>query len=303
MPRPELSVIILSFNTLDLLRECLTALRCAADGHAIEIIVVDNGSTDGSLAFLQAQPNDVRLIVNETNVGFAAANNQGMAAARAELLLLLNSDAFITAEALREGMRILAEQPKAGLVGLRLLNPDGSLQAEYGRFPTLWSDMMTSIGLDQLDRRELPVLREPMPVDWVQGACMFVRRTALEAVGGLDTSFFMYSEEVDWCRRFQQRDWQVWYLPQVAIVHVGGGSARGNDLGRRTALYHSRLLLRRRMDGRLAGATLWAAMLFGLAARVVVRTSLQAVLRRSVRGHSPRSDWQLLRRLARGAHL
>lgn len=299
MTRPDLSVIILSYNTLDLLRSCLAALRDSAGQLNIEIIVVDNGSTDGSIAFLNSQPDDLTLITNAHNTGFAAANNQAMAIAHADTLLLLNSDAFITAKALQAGLQTLRTQPQVGLVGLRLLNPDGSLQAESGRFGSLWDDITTSLGFDRL-RPRTRLLTNAGPADWVQGACMFVRRTALANVGGLDTSYFMYSEEVDWCRRFWRHGWQVWYLPETPIVHVGGGSAQRDDLGRRAALYRSRILARRRWDGWLAGLLLWAAVMAGLAGRIVVRACLSLLLRRPVGRQSPASDWQLLRQLSRG---
>jgi hypothetical protein len=300
MAQTDLSVIILSFNTVTLLQECLASLRAAAEGLSLQIIVVDNGSTDGSLAFLSDQPSDLQLIANAHNVGFAAANNQGMALAEADTLLLLNSDAFITSKALHAGIRTLWTHPAVGLVGVKLLNSDGSVQAESGRFGSLWDDVAASLGIDRL-RRKHAQRTQAGPVDWVQGACMFVRRAALDTVGGLDSRYFMYSEEVDWCRRFWRQGWQVWYLPETPIVHVGGGSSQRNDLGRRAALYRSRILARRRWDGRLAGFLLWLAVIIGLAGRIVVRFGLRLLLRRPVGRQTPASDWQLLRQLSRDA--
>lgn len=300
MQRPDLSVVIVSFNTLEVLRACLTALRTAADGLTIEIIVVDNGSTDGSLDYLNEQGPGIRLIANHVNTGFAHANNRGLAVATAETLLLLNSDAFVTSEALRAALDTFQARPDVGLIGVRLLNPDRSLQAESGRFSSLWDDIATSLGFDQHRPRPTSITQAG-PADWVQGACMFVRREALAGVGGLDTTYFMYSEEVDWCRRFWQHGWQVWYLPDTPIVHIGGASSQRNDLGRRAALYRSRILARRRWDGRLAGFALWVAIVTGLAVRVIVRAGLGAVVGRPLGRQSPGSDWQLLRQLTRGA--
>jgi GT2 family glycosyltransferase len=295
---PELSVIIVSYNTREILARCLRELMIAATGLDVEIIVVDNGSTDGSVERLATWPN-VTLIANHDNVGFAAANNQGLAAARAPFALLLNSDAFIGAATLASGLAILREQPSVGLAGVRLLNVDGTLQAQHGTFPSLWHDIRVSAGLDQLAAAHSFAPVTPGPVDWVQGACMFVRKAAVHDVGPLDTRFFMYSEEVEWCRRFWEHDWQVWYVPTAAVTHIGGASSTGLDLRRRAALYRGRLGLRRRMNGPQASALLWCCMLSSLLARIATRTLARMVTRHDVGRQTPRSDWELLRLIAR----
>jgi len=241
----------------------------------------------------------VAPVVKHDNAGVAAANNQGWSVARAPFALLLNSDAFIGAAALASGLTVLREQPSVGLAGVRLLNVDGTLQAEHGIFPSLWDDIRISAGLDQLAAAHSGAPTSPGPVDWVQGACMFVRMAALHDVGPLDTRFFMYSEEVEWCRRCWEHGWQVWYLPDAAVTHIGGASSTGLDLRRRTALYRGRLGLRRRMDGPQASALLWCCMLSSLLARVATRALAQMVARRDVGRQTPRSDWELLRLIAR----
>ena len=214
------------------------------------------------------------------------------------IALLLNSDAFIAAEALRRGLRLLHEQPSVGVAGVRLLNLDGSLQAEQGVFPDLWHDIRVSAGLDRVavSRRRSPT--SPAPVDWVQGACMFVRMAALGDVGPLDTRFFMYCDEVEWCRRFWERGWQVWYLPNASVTHIGGASFAGLDLRRRAALYRGRLGLRRKIDGPRASALLWACMLTCLLVRIGMRAVARAVVRHPVGRQTPRGDWELLRLVA-----
>lgn len=299
---PDLSIIIASYNTRDLLERCIVELREAIHGIDHEIIVVDNGSSDGSRSFLeneQCNADDVRLILNERNLGFAAANNQGLRVATAPIVLLLNSDAFITAETVKQAMQTIRCNPYVGLVGVRILNTDGSIQAESGTFPTLWQDVRVSLGLDQLERSGSTSPAVAWPVDWVHGACMFARRIAVQAVGGLDERFFMYSEEVDWCHRFWDCGWQVWYLPDVAAVHLGGSSSRTNDLSRRVALYQSRLGLRRHLAGPVSSLVLWLAMVSGLAARMALRPLLQLVARREVGNQSASTDWQLLLAIAR----
>jgi N-acetylglucosaminyl-diphospho-decaprenol L-rhamnosyltransferase len=291
----NLSVVIVSFNTRDLLARCLESLVEACRDINVQIIVVDNQSTDGTLGMLSSQFPTVHVLANTSNLGFAIANNLGMAHAKAETVLLLNSDAFICENAIRQGLEVLQRNPQVGIAGLRLDNEDGTFQAGDGSFPTLWDDVRHSIGLDQFWRSSRQPLSAAGPVDWVQGACMFVRRSAVSDVGGLDSHFFMYSEEVDWCWRFWRHGWEVWQLPDVSVIHLGGGSSKSNDIGRRIALYRSRLSLRRRLGGPVATAALWSAMVAGLAGRIAARSAARLILKRNVGRQSPATDFALLR--------
>lgn len=297
---PDLSVVIVSYNTRAVLGDCLASLFDAARAASLstEVIVVDNASSDGSADFVAAEYPAARLVRNARNLGFAAANNQGLARARAPFCLLLNSDAFIGTAALRAGVDLLRGGPEIGLVGVRIDNPDGSLQAAHGTFPTLWGDICLSLGADRLIARSKLADRHTGPVDWVHGACMFARVAALRQVGPLDERFFMYSEEVDWCWSFWAANWEVWYLGEVSVVHLGGAS-HTSDLRRRAALYRGRLGLRRRFGGPAASMVLWATILVGLGARSVGRGVAQSLLRRNLGRQSPRSDWQLAREVSR----
>lgn len=296
----ELSVVILSFNTHELLGRCIAHAETAVRGRNAEIIVVDNGSTDGTLDDLRQLGSRVRLIQADRNLGYAGGNNLGIASATGECILLINSDAFVTRAAVDQALDLFTHQPRLGICGVRIVNPDGSLQAGPGRFPTLWDDVATSLGIDQLRGSPGHVSdRAPRPVDWIHGACLFVRRATIDQIGDLDTSFFMYSEEVEWCHRCWSAGWQVWYLPAAPVVHLGGASSENDDIGRRTALYQSRLKLRRRVSGRFAAGLLWLAMVLGLTGRIVVRSMLQLLSRRRVGRQSPRSDWQLLIAMSR----
>jgi GT2 family glycosyltransferase len=290
---PELSVVIVSFNTRDILRRCLQALYDATVGRSVQVIVVDNASTDGTIEMLQSQFPDVVTVANAENTGFAAANNQGIELAEAESLLFLNSDAFVTTEAIRAGLEVL-RRPGVGMAGVDLVNADGSFQATSGRFPTLLSDVARSTGLDRLIPGQRQPLAEPAPADWVQGACMFVRTSAIVDAGPLDVDFFMYSEEVEWCWRFWKAGWEVWQLHGVAVVHLGGASSSTNDLSRRAALYRSRLALRRRIGGPVASVVLWGIMIAGLVARIPARGIARLTLRRNVGFQTMSADAQLL---------
>lgn len=297
---PDLSVIIVSHNTRALLARCLASLEAAAAAAALatEIIVVDNASSDGSVELLARHFPRARVLANRANLGFAAANNRGLAEVHAGVALLLNSDAFVTAGALRGALDTLRTTPRAGLVGLRIVNEDGSAQAADGRFPTLWADIRTSAGLDRRPRRDGPAATGVRPTDWVHGACMFVRTAAVRQVGPLDERFFMYSEEVDWCRRFRAAGWEVWYRGDLAVVHLGGAS-HTDDLRRRAALYRGRLGLRRRLGGPLASLILWCCMIASLGARTLGKAAARTLLRRRLGRQSAAGDWDLARAVMR----
>lgn len=296
---PELSVVIVSWNTSALLSRCLDALDDARNGRDVEVIVVDNGSTDDTLAVLARRRQPPIVVANTENAGFAIANNQGLERATAPIVLLLNSDAFVPRGTLDSALACFAANPRVGILGVTVLNEDGTLQAAAGSFPTLGSDLAASVGYDRLIGQRGPSASAPHPVDWVHGSCMFVRRAAFTTTGGLDSRFFMYSEEVDWCYRMWRAGWEVWLVPDATVVHVGGASSRNNDVRRRTALYRSRLGLRRRMGGAPASILLWCGMLAGLAGRILLRGGARCVTRRAVGRQTAASDWALLRAVAR----
>jgi len=232
----DLSIIIISFNTRDLLRRCLTTALQESEGLAAETIVVDNISRDGSPDMVRQEFPQVRLICNDANIGFGPANNIGFAHARGKYVLLLNSDAFPEPGAVRRTIEHMESEPKLGIVGGRLLNPDGTSQPSARMFPSVLRDFLILSGLStkyaksrffgQPDRTwsDLDV---PADVDWVPGAYFCIRRDVLERVGYFDEAFYFYYEEVDLCRRVQRAGYVVRYLPDVRVLHLGGESAKG----------------------------------------------------------------------------
>jgi len=251
----DLSIIIVNWNTCNLLAKCLDSISQAVRASAYEIIVVDNNSTDGSTAMVHTQFPAVRLIENQQNVGFTQANNQALAATCGRYVLLLNSDTEAQPGALDAMVRFMDAHPVSGATGAHLLNPDGSFQASYTDFPTLWREflILSSLGRALL-RPSYPsygpeVEKGPQRVDYTEGACLLVRREAVEQVGGLDEGFFMYAEEVDWCYRMKRADWEVWYLPEVRVVHHGGGSSRQRKTRMEAELYRSRIRFFRKHHG------------------------------------------------------
>ena len=218
---PAVSVVIVGWNVREFLRACLESLRPAWAGGQAEVIVVDNASTDGTAALVRDAFPTVRLLANATNRGFGAANNQGMAAARGRYFFLLNPDTVVLPGVLETLVAFLDAHPQAGMAAPRLLNPDGSLQRNAFRFPGL---AQVALDLFPLHPRLLesalngryPQERratEPFAIDHPLGAALFVRRAVWEQTGGFDEGYFMYAEEVDWCRRIRQAGWSVWQVP------------------------------------------------------------------------------------------
>lgn len=253
---PTLDVIIVNWNTRELLARCLASLEKFPPAVPYTVWVVDNGSQDGSAAFVREQFPAVQLIENAHNAGFARASNQAIRASAADLILLLNSDAEVTAGSLPVMLAWMADRPKVGALGPKLVNPDGTFQASYARFPTIWSELTLLTGLARWTLgphapSPRPVAGEgPGLVDWVAGAALLVRRSAIEQVGLLDENYLMYSEETDWCWRLHRAGWEVWYLPPAVVIHVGGASSRQLGTEMQQRLYAAKLRFFRMSYGR-----------------------------------------------------
>lgn len=240
-------MIIVNWNTRELLAQCLESLPAATGGLACEVIVVDNGSSDGSPALVASRFPSVRLLANGENAGYVRANNQALPLAQGRYVLLLNSDTVAPPESLMRMVQFMDEHPEVGAAGPKLLNPDGTFQGSYAYFPTIGSVALSAAGLAR--RLYLPYDPSPAPrpdevshpVDWVPGACLLVRRSAAEQIGPLDEGFWMYSEDTDWCYRLHLAGWQVYYLPEVTMVHVGGASSSQRRPESIARLYRSKL--------------------------------------------------------------
>ncbi len=234
--RPDLSVVVASFNTRDLLAACLGTLQQATGALRAEVVVVDNSSSDGSAAMVASRFPDVRLLRNTTNEGFAKANNRAMRESRGRFVLLLNPDTLIPSDTIEPLVRFLEAHPKVGMAGCRVERVDGRLDEACKRgFPTPLAALGRFLGLDRLFPNH-PVLggyrkvaADPAgryEVDSLVGAFMLVRRETIDDVGGLDENFFMFGEDVDWCYRVKRKDWQVYYVGDYRVVHHKGGSTR-----------------------------------------------------------------------------
>ena len=297
----DLSIVIVSWNVCELLRRCLRSILDA--GYSMETIVVDNGSTDGSVEMVRAEFPAVRLITNVKNPGFAAANNQGISVARGRHVLILNPDTEVVGDALAKMVTFADEHPDVGVVGPQLLNPDGSVQSSRRRFPTLATAFFESTWFQPYAPRRLLeryyVLDQPdgvaQDVDWVKGAALMARREAIERVGPMDEGFFMYSEELEWCRRFRQADWRVVYVPTAQVIHYEGQSSEQVLPARHIHFQTSKVRYFRQYHGRTAAEVLRLFLLGNYAWQLGLEGAKWLVgYRRPLRAERVAAYWQVL---------
>ncbi len=305
--RPDLSVIIVSWNVRELLRACLRSVVGGQESGvrsqgperlspvpcplSLEIIVIDNASSDGSAAMVADEFPDVELIANSENFGFTRGNNQGLASAQGRYILFLNPDTVVAGDALRTMITYMDAHPQVGASGPRLFYADGTPQSSRRRFPTLatalfestplawhWPDslnpwarryrMEEGQGLEGFEHREAqdrdpadPVASAAEEVDWLVGAALLVRREVLEQIGGFDEGYFMYSEELDWCRRAKGAGWHIVYLPSARIVHYEGKSSEQVTAARHIHFQTSKVRYFRKYHGPLVAGFLRLAIL------------------------------------------
>jgi GT2 family glycosyltransferase len=225
----DLSIIIVNWNTRDLLRDCLRSVYESEGDFAFEVIVVDNCSNDGSAEMVRKEFPEVHLIESDTNAGYACANNLGLRRLQARYYLLLNPDTVLPLHALEQMVAFMDAQPEAGMAGPKLVMADGSLDLACRRsFPTPENSFYKLFGLSRLfpnserfGQYNLTYLDpdEMAEVDSVVGAFLMVRREVVEQVGVLDEEYFMYAEDLDWALRAKQAGWKVYYYPEVTVLH------------------------------------------------------------------------------------
>jgi hypothetical protein len=237
----DLAAVIVNYRSREPLLTCLRTLTADLAGTAAEIVVVDNSPGDGAAEAVAAGYPAVRWLPNRENVGFARAVNQGIAATSAPFVLLLNPDCEVRPGAVRGLLARLGEDPRTGIAAPRIVNPDGSLEYSARSYPDHLTFLFNRYSLltrlfpgNRWSRRYLLTDWDhdtPRAVDWVSGACMCVRRRAIDEVGPMDEAFFMFNEDVDWCRRMNLAGWKVTYVPEAVVVHHIGAS-KGRVAGR-----------------------------------------------------------------------
>lgn len=303
---PDLSIIIINWNTRDLLVRCLHAIEQTAGELDLEIIVVDNASSDDSVPVLRRQFPSVHLVANSSNVGFARANNQALRMARGRYYLLLNSDAFVHAGAVRTMLEYMEQHPKVGGVGCQLVYEDGTLQRSCSSFPTLATELWQALWLDRLFPKS-PVfgrylmsywdMNDMREVDCVLGACLMLRREAIAQVGLFDERFFMYSEEVDLCYRLKRAGWAIYFVPSASATHIWGGSANKVPAQTFLRLYNSRLYFFRKHYGPMTAALYRLVLLGSSALRVAVGSFVSLFKKDPQTRQSVQNYWALVRAL------
>ena len=250
----DLSVIIVNWNTCQLTCQCLESIFATTEGLGLEVLVVDNASTDGSAQMVRENFPQVRLLENTSNTGFATANNQAIRLSNGEYLLLLNSDTLVKPGGIQDLVAFMQAHPHAGAAGARLLNPDGSLQYSCSPAPALGRETRRLFHLPGVrpdgyyEMRDWDI-RTPRQVDVLLGACLLLRRTTLDQVGMLDERYFMYSEEVDLCYRLRKGGWGLFWIPQARVVHFGGQSTRQASSEMFLRLYEAKLTYFRKNHG------------------------------------------------------
>lgn len=225
--KKSLTISIVSWNTKDLTLNCIKSIYEAEGDFALRIIVVDNNSSDGSAEVIRKAYPEVLVLENRTNKGFAAANNQALAVSDSNFFLLLNPDTLVSRDSLKGMLDFLVQHPEMGAVGPKLTYLDGSLQKSYStQFPSL-ATILSHHGLRKDPHpSHKTVLEKPTPVACLMGACLMLRRRAIEDVGPMDEAFFLIYEEADWCYRLNKSGWLVYYLPQFTVVHYQGQSEK-----------------------------------------------------------------------------
>ena len=233
-PEPVVSVVIVSWNARDYLVKCLDTLNERSCRYPLEVIVVDNDSADDSPDVVERDYSWVRLIRTGANLGFAKGNNVGIKEARGRYVALVNSDVEVLESCLTKLVDYLDKQPEAGMAGPRVIGGDGKLQRSCRGFPGLWNMFCRALALDAAFP-SVPAFNgyalahweqeDEAEVDILSGCFWMVRREALDEVGGLDEGFFMYGEDMDWCKRFWDAGWKLKFYPEAEAIHYGGASS------------------------------------------------------------------------------
>jgi GT2 family glycosyltransferase len=241
----DISVIVVSFNTRALVLDCLTSVFDTIKDISFEAWLVDNNSTDGTVGAVRKAYPDVVIIENEENLGFAAANNQALRQMNGRYALLLNSDTVLTKGAVRQLYKFMEYTPEVGMACGQLLNQDGSKQNSIASFPSLFTLLANETALRILMPDRFPSKRRdyasPIEVDSGIGACLMVRKEAIDDIGFFDERYFFFFEETDWAYRMKRNKWAVYFIPSARIYHAQGKTV-GSGVNSRIMFYRSRYL-------------------------------------------------------------
>ena len=239
----DLSIVLVCWNNKKFLEDCLNSLYESGMNYSFDVVVSDNGSTDGSQDMLREKFPQVKIIQNDHNLGLGKASNQGIEATQGRYVLLLNNDTLVNGASFDLMVDFLNKNPNVGAVGGKLLNPDGSVQSCHNKFPTLWEEFLIATRLGELLWKGFPgdiTDNQLRSVSWTSSACLMLRRKALDQVGLLDEGYFIYGDEADLQYRLKKAGWLIYFLPDATTIHFGGGSM--NRWRRRKMVYRGKIL-------------------------------------------------------------
>lgn len=293
MQRPKLAIIIVSWNTQDLTRKCITSILRAEHNFELEVLVVDNASSDGTQAMVAAEFPQVKLIANTENMGFGRGCNEGLKNTQAENIFFLNPDAEVEPKALQYMVDYLDSHPKVGALGCALRYPDGTTQRAYYNFYSFFGSLLDN----QLIKKRLKAATEETTrsVDWVIGAVFMVRRSVLDQVGTFDEDFFLYGEEMELQFRIRKAGWEIVYIPEVGAIHHAGKSAGQARLNSTIHNYRGRYLFIRK---HYPFYSVWAYLAKAIFALMfwTVYWAIQALLKKTENARASRNlYWDVLR--------
>lgn len=260
--RPSISIVIVTWNGKKCALECLESLQHHLCDLPVEVIVIDNASTDGTPTAIRQQFPEVVLIENDSNLGFAKANNIGIALARGEYICLINSDVVVDSECLQQMTRYMHDNETVGMLGPKMRAPDGGVGYSVMRLPTIWNTFCCAMGLHSLLPRFIKLsgymatefsYTKTEDVEVLTGWFWMVRRSALEQVGGLDERFFMYGEDIDWCHRFRKAGWRVVFYSEAESLHYGAASSAKAPVRFYIEMQRANLQYFRKHHGAVAG--------------------------------------------------
>jgi GT2 family glycosyltransferase len=274
----DLSFILVNWNTKELIVEALRSIMDTVHGYEYETFLVDNGSKDGSPTTVRATFPQVKLILNDTNQGFARAVNQALNRAEGRYILLLNSDARLREGTVQALVAFMEDNADVGIAGGQLINADGSLQNSIAPFPSLATELLNRRLLRTLFPRQYPGKEReypfPIDVDSLVGACIIVSREAIDDVGNLDEGYFFFMEETDWCLRMREKGWRVSFVPHARILHLQGASAAMAKAEAKIEFYRSRYRLFIKWQGRTNMILLKLGLMLRLVGEVAANSFL-----------------------------
>jgi len=300
----NLSIIIISFNTKDLLRVCIKSVYETTANLIYEIIIVDNGSTDGSIDMLAIEFPEIHVINNKINQGFARANNQAIKVARGKLILLLNSDTIVKKGAIESLAEFMKEHRSIAAVGPKILNVNGTLQSMEMSLPSIGDTLISLLGLPhfvpmKFKRRLFPRLfrneNEISSVGWINGCCIMLNKDIIEKVGLLDETFFFYYEEIEWCYRAKKAGYSIFYKPDVEIIHYGGASNIDKPTQR---MLNGRLIFYKKCLGRTKGITfIFLKILSNISTLTIAYATKSNSDKKNILKHKIRQDAEFMYKL------